>query len=112
MALPEIINSPAPTPPTKLSCSAKLVMSKKQARELRRMLNPLTRPAQVSPRKKVAWRLVRKWFNRYEKPTLIGRDVIAVSKDGKTQIPMRLKNVRISKAGGRKRNYKFEATPV
>lgn len=110
--LPKIIKSPAPAPPTKLSCSAKLVMSKKQARELRRMLNPLTRPTQVSPRKKVAWRLVRKWFNRYEKPTLIGRDVVAVSKDGKTQIPMRIKNVRISKAGSHKRSYEFETVPI
>lgn len=109
--LPKIIKSPVPAPPTKLSCSAKLVMSKKQARELRRMLNPLTRPAQVSPRKKVAWRLVRKWFNRYEKPTLIDRSVVAVAKDG-TQLPMRITNVRISKAGGQKRSYNFEAVPT
>ena len=111
MALPKIINSPAPEPPRKMSYSFSASINKKDARKLRLLVNPLTRPAHISPKKKVAWRLVRKWFNRYEKPTLIGRDVIAVSKDG-TQIPMRIKNVRISKAGGRKRNYKFEATPV
>ncbi len=94
-----------------MSYSCDVTLNKKEARKLHRLFYPLTRPAQVSPRKKVAWRLVRKWFNRYEKPALIGRGVIAVSKDG-TQIPMRVKNVRISKAGGRKRNYKFEATSV
>ena len=110
--LPDIINSTPPAPPTKLSCTAKLVMTKKQSREMRRLLNPLTRPAQVPPRKKVAWRLVRKWFNRYEKPRLIGACVVATSKDGKTQIPMRITNVRIDKAGGRKRDYSFTATPI
>lgn len=110
--LPDIINSIPPASPTKLSCTAQLVMIKKQAREMRRLLSPPTRPAQVLPRKKVAWRLMRKWFNRYEKPRLIGACVTAISKDGKTQIPMRITNVRINKAGGRKRDYKFEATPL
>lgn len=108
----DIINPTPPAAPKKLSCAAKLIMTKKQSREMRRLLNPLTRPAQVPPHKKVAWRLVRKWFNRYEKPRLIGACVVATSKDGKTQIPMRITNVRINKAGGRKRDYKFEAAPL
>lgn len=94
-----------------MSYSCDVTLTKKEARKLHRLFYPLTRPAQVSPRKKVAWRLVRKWFNRYEKPTLIGRDVV-VSKDDKTQILMRIKNVRISKAGGHKRNYEFEVVPT
>ena len=84
-----------------------VTLYKREARKLYQLFYPLTRPAQISPRKKVAWRLVRKWFNRYEKPTLIGRSVVAVAKDD-TQLPMRITNVRISKAGGHKRSYNFE----
>jgi len=111
MALPNRINSPAPEAPSKMSYSRGVTLNKKEARKLYRLFYPLTRPAQVSPRKKVAWRLVRKWFNRYEKPTLIGRSVVAAAKDG-TQLPMHITNVRISKAGGHKRSYNFEAVPT
>ncbi len=108
MALPNRINSPAPEEPRKMSYSCGVTLNKKEARKLYQLFYPLTRPAQVSPRKKVTWRLVRKWFNRYEKPTVIGREIIAVSKDGKTQLKARITNVRISKAGGHKRSYEFE----
>lgn len=86
-------------------------MDGKKARKLHRLFNPLTRPAQVSPRKKVAWRLVKKWFNRYEKPTLIGREMVAVSKTGE-RITMRVTNVHIVKAGGHKKAYNFNAKPI
>lgn len=82
-------------------------MDKKEARKLHRLFNPLTRPAQVSPRKKVAWRLVKKWFNRYEKPTLIGREMVAVSKTGE-RITMRVTNVHIVKAGGHKKGLQLQ----
>lgn len=86
-------------------------MDKKEARKLYRLFNPLTRPAQVSPRKKVAWRLVSKWFNRYEKPTLIGREMVVVAKTGE-QITMRVTDVQIVKAGGHKKAYNFNAKPI
>lgn len=108
MALPKIINSPAPEPPRKMSYSFSASISKKDARKLRLLVNPLTRPAHISPKKKVSWRLTKKWFNRYEKPAVIGREIMAVSKDGKTQLKVRITNVRISKAGGHKRSYEFE----
>ena len=98
--------TPAAIPTLSHSCD--VTLNKKEARKLHRLFYPLTRPAQVSPRKKVAWRLVRKWFNHYEKPTLIGRSVVAVAKDGKTRLKARITNVRIYKAGGHKRSYEFE----
>lgn len=67
---------------------------------MRRTINPLTRPAHVSPKKRVSWRLRKKWFNRYQKPVWLEQCVVAVSKDGKTKIPLRIGDVRMLKAGG------------
>lgn len=78
---------------------------------MRRLLNPMTRPAQVPAKKKVSWRLTKKWFNRYEKPGFIGRTVIAEAKNG-SRYQMQITDVRISKAGGRTRNYNFQCQPV
>ena len=108
--LPDIIKSPVPTVPVKMSYSCSMTMSKKQSREMRQIFNPLTRPAHISPKKKVSWRLVKKWFNRYEKPVWLKRTVMAVSKDGKTRIQTRITSVKIHKAGGRSRVYSFTAT--
>lgn len=110
--LPDEIKSPIPAKPVKMSYSCSVTMSKKQAREMRQILNPLTRPAHISPKKKVSWRLIKKWFNRYEKPIWLKRTVMAVSKDGKTRIQVRITGVKIHKAGGHRRDYKFEATPL
>lgn len=102
-----------PAPPTKLSYSCSLpAMSKKQWREWRRLVNPLTRPAHISPKKKVSWRLIKKWFNRYEKPLWLTRTVTAVSKDGKTQVRARVTGVKISKDGGHRRTYTLDAKPI
>lgn len=109
---PDEIKSPALARPVKMSYSCGVTMSKKQARELRQILNPLTRPAHISPKKKVLWRLIKKWFNRYEKPIWLKRTVMAVSKDGKTRIQAQITSVKIHKAGGRNRDYSFTATPV
>ena len=98
--------------PRKMSYSCSVTMSKKQAREMRQILNPLRRPAHISPKKKVSWRLIKKWFNRYEKPIWLIRTVMAVSKDGKTRVQAKITSVKIHKAGGRKRDYSFTATPV
>lgn len=79
---------------------------------MRRTINPLTRPARVSPKKRVSWRLRKKWFNRYQKPAWLGECVVAVSKDGKTQIPLRIGDVRMLKAGGRSFTLSFASTPT
>ena len=96
---------------TSITFSASIKTSKKQSKKMRRLLNPLTRPERVPAKKKVAWRLTKKWFNRYEKPGFIGRIVIAEAKDG-SRYQMQITDVHISKAGGRIRNYNFQCQPM
>lgn len=97
--------------PNKMTYECSVKMDKKQAREWHKMLNPPTRPTHVSPKKKVSWRLIKKWFNRYEKSEWLKRCVRAVSKDGKTQIQARITGVKIRKAGGHMRDYSLTANP-
>lgn len=87
-------------------------ITKKEARKLRLLFYPLTRPAHILPKKKVLWRLTKKWFNRYEKPIQLQRTVTAVSKDGSQQVNAQITDVRISKAGGHKREYTFTCKPI
>lgn len=95
-----------------LSFDCQVISNKKEAREWRNMFfPPHTRPEHVSPRKKVSWRLVKKWFNRYEKPRSIGGLIGVDTKEG-TQIKARITDVRISKAGGHKRTYDFTCAPI
>lgn len=86
-------------------------MSRKQRKALREMFHPLTRPAHITPSRKVKWRLVKKWFNRYEKPRLIGSRMMAQAPDG-YRLPIEIADVRISKAGGHRRNISFTAKPI
>lgn len=110
---PEIYKMTPPAPPTKLSYSCSLsAMSKKQRRECRRLFYPLTRPAHISPKKKVSWRLTKKWFNRYQKPVWLKRTVTADSEDGKTQVLARVTGVKISKAGGHRCTYTLKDKPI
>lgn len=111
MALPNIINSPAPAAPRKLTYSCSGTLSKKEARKMRLLLYPLTRPAHISPKKKVSWRLTKKWFNRYEKPQWLQRSITVVSRDGKTQVTAQITGVKLYKAGGHKYDYEFTAKP-
>lgn len=96
---------------TTLNYSFTATMNKKEARNLRSILNPLTRPAHISPKKKVSWRLVKKWFNRYEKPEWLKRSFVVVDKTGK-KINVQITHVRITKEGNRKRSYIFECKPI
>ena len=96
---------------TKMTYMASVKMDKKQARELHKMLNPPTRPTHISPKKKVSWRLIKKWFNRHEKSEWLKRCVRAVSIDGKTQLYARITGVKICKTGGHTRDYSFTASP-
>ena len=93
------------------SISFNASVNKKDARKLGLLLNPLTRPAHISPKRKVSWRLVKKWFNRYEKPEWLKRSFVAVGKDG-TKINVQITHVRIIKEGNHKRSYIFECKPL
>lgn len=95
--------------PNSLSFAVKI--DKKQSRRLRRLFYPLTRPAQVPPKKKVARRLIKKWFNRCEKESYIGREIIITSKAGE-EYRGKITDAKIIKDGGHRRNYDFKITPI
>lgn len=54
---------------------------KEYAWALKEYLHQRSRPRQISPRRRVKWRLVKKWFNRYEKQKYIGATVFFVHAD-------------------------------
>ena len=66
----------------------------------------------MGARKKVAWRLIKKWFNRYEKKHLIGGTVRAVSRDGQSALCARITGVRLLKGGGHRKSLEFNTKPV
>ena len=74
--------------------------------------NIIVRQAHISPKKKVSWRLTKKWFNRYEKPLWLNHSIMAVSKDGKTQVPAQITHIQIHKAGGHNSKYSLTAAPI
>lgn len=90
-----------------MSMSCEIPMTKDMRKYLREMNR--TQPDLKHPHRKRAWRLVRKWFNRYQKPRMIGMVLTAQTKDGKS-IPMKIKDVKISK-GYPGIRYKYSCTP-
>lgn len=111
MPNPRYINSTPPAPPTKFTATASLAMTRKQKKEIYRLLYPLTRPAHISPKKRVKWRLQQKWFKRYEKRSWIGRMLMAEAKDGQ-RISMHVTDIRRSKDGGHGYNLDIDAKPI
>lgn len=83
------------------SISFSVNLSKKEARDLRGAITPRKRPCGVAPKKKVAWRLRRKWFNRYTKPHLIKSHMYTANVEGKPTFELAITDVKIHKAGGR-----------
>lgn len=109
---PETSNTSALTRPGELSYSCSFKLNKKQARKMRQLFNPLTRPAQVPPRKKVAWRLVSKWFYRYERPLLIDRLMTIQPQEGE-KVTVRITDARIHKSGDHRHpTYRFKGETV
>ena len=85
---------PKPEKPKPLSLSANISMTK----GMRKKYQNITRiqPDLKYPKRKRAWRLVRKWFNRYQKPSLIGATIIAKPIEG-TDTLMIIESIKISK---------------
>ena len=82
-------------------------MPKKSVRNLFKALMPQTKPDNLKyPNKKRKWRIRKKWFNRYEKQTWIGRRMVAVDKAG-NKINMEITSVKLNKKG-----MSFEAKPI
>lgn len=95
-----------------LSISAPLPhYDEEYAKALQEYLNPRSRPRHISPKRRVKWRLLKKWFNRYEKQNYIGATVFFVHADG-TRIPCAITNVQIEKAGKHRINYCITSVPV
>lgn len=112
MVLPRIINSPVPPAPRKMTFGCSATINKKEARKLHLLVHPLTRPAHISPNKKVSWRLVKKWFNRYEKPIWLKRTVMVVANAGKDPIQARITDAHITKVGGHIQNLSISCKPL
>lgn len=70
-----------------------------------------TRPDVKYPKKHRAWRIIKKWFNRYEKPSMIGKILICDNGHGWTY-SIRVGSVKISKAGGHRRDYSYSCLPL
>ena len=111
MPNPRYLNSTPSAPPMKYTSTATLAMTRRQKKEIHRLLYPLTRPAHISPKRRVKWRLQQKWFNRYEKRFWIGRMLMAEAKDG-LRITMRVTGIRRSKDGGHGYNLDIDAKPI
>lgn len=91
----------------KNSFSTSFLMPGKSMKKLFKALIPPTKPENLKyPNKKRKWRIKKKWFNRYEKKTWIGRRMIAEDKNG-NKINMEITSVKISKQG-----LRFEAKSI
>lgn len=88
------VPSETPKKPFKASMSCEIPMTQDMRKHLQEMNR--TQPNLKHPRRKRAWRLVRKWFNRYQKPRIIGLMIAAQTKDGE-MIPMKIRDVKIRK---------------
>lgn len=94
-----------------MSLSASLKMDKKQTKQFQNWIHPLCPPRRISPKKRVKWRLVKKWFNRYEKPRIIGMVVRAQYRVG-LSAPCLITDVKIRKAEKHRLTYDIIAEPI
>lgn len=76
----------------------------------REWIHPLCRPRRISPKKRVKWRLVKKWFNRFEKSRYNGI-VLRVQAVGGEVFCM-ITEVKIKKGGKRNIDYCMTAAPI
>lgn len=91
--------------------TATFIPDESMLKEYREWIHPMCRPRRISPKKRVKWRLVKKWFNRYEKDCYCGAIVFFYHADG-SNIPCQITNIKIEKAGKHRLNYIISAVPV
>lgn len=96
----------------KAAFSFNATMGKKDAKQFHQLVHPQTRPSHISPMRKVKWRLVKKWFNLYEKQQLLNRIITATSRDGKTRIEAQVIDVKVHKDGGHRKVYEIISKPL
>lgn len=90
--------------------------NRKAARDFRRMVKPQTKPDNLKyPKRKRAWRIVKKWFNRFERPAVrLGRYQVEIhAKDGSV-IRGIITDVRIAKStfGRHKQDRNYTIKPL
>lgn len=84
------------------SISMETKLTKAQRREFRRLTNePRLKPWRIQGTPKVAWRIRKKWFNRFYKPGAKGRIITVPNEDGSLSIQA-ITGMSISKSGGRR----------
>jgi hypothetical protein len=85
-------------------------LGKKQSRRFERLLKPHTRPYRCMHITRPKWRLLKKWFNRYGKQSLIGQYAF-VNGNGPYRQQCKIQDVRLRKAGGHTVKYDFTCLP-
>ena len=90
------------------SYSFDVKMDKKTRKSMLELVR--TRPDQAKVGKKHKWRLINKWFNRYQKPRIIGRISQISTVSG--FIKAKIVDVKICKDGRHKVAYSYELKPI
>lgn len=80
-------------------------MDKKQAKAIKSLFFQLNRPRHIHPRKNVKWRLLKKWFNRYQKARYIGAYEIIEKFEGGC-IRKKITDIKIVKDGKHQFRYR------
>lgn len=85
----------------------------KPNKQLRKWYREQTRaaPDWKYPKKKRAWRLKKKWFNRYQKPRLLGQTIGFEGELGKSY-PAKIVKAQIRKSGNNTSFIDFCAEPL
>lgn len=71
------------------------IKSRKLVKQIRRMFYPQTQPENIRKGKHRPFRVIKKWFNRYQRKRLIGSTVIASINGNKLQLT--ISDVRLCK---------------
>lgn len=90
-------------------------LTKRQAKEVRRIFEPQTKPDNLKyPKRHRKWRVQKKWFNRFQKQLYV-KKTVGVAFDGDTSdlhspvIYGKIYDAILKKEGGRKSSIQFFA---
>lgn len=86
--------------------------SRKELKKFSELVYPRTRPKPVHTKKRVKWRLASKWFNRYEKQFLIGKNIMVDCSEPGNSFISEITDVKIKKAGGHRRTLIVKSRPI
>ena len=87
-------------------------LNRKDAKRLDFILKKISRPVRISVKKRVAWRLHKKWFNRYVKCQYIESVITFANKTEEESAKFIVTSVKIEKAGRHKRDFIMNCKPI